>query len=161
MKHRKSRKKKKKVNKVDTKSQTWSIDVLLAATLFVGGVVIFFYVLSFSGDSKAVQELSDESESIPESVIAQDERSVSSTTFVIGNKVDEERLISVSGKSYEDIKSQIGVFSDFCIHFEDDDGNLINIGDDPLNPRYSIGDPKLNFTIIDKDGQQLVVQCGT
>ncbi|MBS1266592.1 MAG: hypothetical protein MAG795_00559 [Candidatus Woesearchaeota archaeon] len=152
---------KEKVKKVNSKSQTWSIDVLLAATLFVAGIVIFFYVLSYSGDSDTVKELESESESIPEKVIAVDEKSATTTSFVIGNKVDEDKLNSITNKTYEQVKSEIGIFSDFCIHFEDENGNLINIGNDSANPRYSIGDPKLNFTIIDENGQQIVIPCGT
>ncbi|MBI2142495.1 hypothetical protein HYU15_03345, partial [Candidatus Woesearchaeota archaeon] len=47
--------------------------------------------------------------------------------FVEGNKVDARKLEELSRLSYEDLKRQLGISNDFCIHFEDEKGNIILI----------------------------------
>lgn len=161
-KHTKKRKNKKKdVSNITSKSQTWSIDVLVATGVFIVGVMIFFYIISYSGESGSVDTLTYESEIISESIIVEEESLATANSFVIGNKVDTQRLLAFSAKPYEDIKSQLGIASEFCIHFEDENGNLIDLDEDPVSTRYSIGDSKLNFTIRDKNGQEVNIPCGT
>ena len=158
---KKHKKKRKGVKVIPSKSQTWSVDIMLAVMIFIAGVIIFFYIVSYSGDKDVVDKLTAESEIIPERIISSDEDTANGSTFVIGNKVDNERLELVSSAPYDVLKDEMGIVSDFCIHFEDENGNLVNIGDDPLNPVYSIGNPSINFTIVDEGGNEVVVPCGS
>lgn len=152
---------KKGVSKVPSKSQTWSLDVLIAVSVFIAGIIIFFYLITFSGEKGVKDELASESELIPENLISASENDAKSTTIVIGNKVDPDRLKYLLTKPYNQLKSELGVRSDFCIHFEDENGNIIDLDDDPDRTQYSIGHPKLNLTFINETGQQIVIPCGS
>jgi hypothetical protein len=151
---------KKEVCKVPSKSQTFSIDLLIAASLFVIGAMVFFYVVGNTELESSTDDLARESERIPENLITSDPNSASETAIVIGNSVDSVRLNRTLNKSYDKLKDQLGVKGDFCIHFEDSEGNLIDLDPDPNRERYSIGNPKLTFVVIDENGVEQVVKCG-
>lgn len=165
-KKRKTNKKKSKtkgkneVSKVASKSQTWSLDVLIAVSVFVVGIIIFFYIITYTGDGSLAEDLATESEIIPEKLISPDEANAEDIVIIIGNKVDDDRLKTFISKDYDSIKSQLGVRSDFCIHFEDEDGNIVDLNDHPNITQYSFGDPRLNITFVNETGEQVVIPCG-
>lgn len=43
------------------------------------------------------------------------------------NQVDEKSIEKIMEEDYEKLKDNLGLESDFCIHFEDNDGNVIKI----------------------------------
>ena len=137
------------------------MDVLIAASVFIVGIIIFFYIITYSGDKGITDQLTTESELIPESLISASEDDAQATTIVIGNKVDEERLHILITKPYHQLKSELGIRSDFCIHFEDEKGNIIDLDDDPDRTQYSIGPPKLNLTFVNETGGQIIIPCGS
>lgn len=147
--------------RVALKAQTWSLDVLVAASVFIVGIIIFFYIVSYSGDKGIIEQLSAESELIPEALISPDVASARGITIIIGNKVDTQRLKAFINKSYDQIKNELGVRSEFCIHFEDEDGNILDLDDNPDATKYSIGNPKLNLTFVNETGDEVVMPCGT
>ena len=51
----------------------------------------------------------------------------SSLKIIDSNQVDVKKVDEVSKKDYAALKREFGVESDFCIHFEDDDGNIVRI----------------------------------
>lgn len=153
-------KRKNEVSKVASKSQTWSLDVLIAVSIFVVGIIIFFYIINFTGDGSLAEDLASESELIPEKLISPDESSAGDIVIIIGNKVDDDRLRTFISKDYESIKSQLGVRSDFCIHFEDEEGNIVDLNDDPNITQYSFGNPRLNITFVNETGEKVVIPCG-
>lgn len=147
--------------KVGSKSQTWSLDVLVAASVFIVGIIIFFYIVSYSGDKDITEQLAKEAEIIPEILISPDESSAVDITIVIGNKVDNQRLENIMAKDYQELKNSLGVRSDFCIHFEDNEGNIIDLDPHPDNTQFSIGNPKLNLTFVNESGGEMIVPCGS
>ena len=68
---------------------------------------------------------------------------LSDAEFIEGNKIDADKLDDFADLSYEEIRGIVGVKNDFCIHFEDLDGNLIMV-----QGKYGIGSSrkKLNGT---------------
>ena len=147
--------------RVTSKSQTWSLDVLIAASVFIVGIIIFFYIITTSGDKGVTDILAAESELIPEHLISADENDADDITLVIGNKVDSERLKVLISMDYNQLKSKLGIKSDFCIHFEDEDGNIIDLDDRPDRIQYSIGHPKLNLTLVNETEEKVVIPCGS
>jgi len=107
-----------------TKAQTISADALVAVALFTV-VIIFFFAISTSDSGERIsQDLRAESTKL---ISALSGSRNTSSAFVIGSKINIERLESVSRLSYPELKSLLGIRADFCIHFEDRAGNVINI----------------------------------
>lgn len=52
-----------------------------------------------------------------------------STEFSIapGNIINEERLKKISGMTYDNLKDNLDVENEFCVYFEDEDGNLVEV----------------------------------
>jgi hypothetical protein len=63
-------------------------------------------------------------------------------------------------KEYSVLKSEVGIVSDFCIHFEDDDGKVVDLDDSPCWVQYSIGDFRLNLTLTDLNNVESSIPCG-
>ena len=55
------------------------------------------------------------------------------------NEIDTEKLVMLEKMDYNEVKGMLGVKNDFCIYFEDEDGNLAKIAN--INP--GIGSAKV------------------
>ncbi len=58
-----------------------------------------------------------------------DSREEDGVAFIVKDTVDPQLLEYFATLDYETIKGHLGIQSDFAIHFEDDDGMAIPIGD--------------------------------
>ena len=139
------------------RGQTLSFDVLIAVSVFIVAVIFMVYLFLRPDRPVTLEALAQEGEVISGQLVSSSESS--ETAVVIRNRLDKERLQSLAGLSYDELKGLLGVEGDFCIHFEDEQGNLIDI-DDSAVTRYSIGSPKLNFTVLDA-GTESVLACGS
>jgi len=137
--------------KISKRAQTWSTDTLVAAAIFVLALIIFFYVISLSTEKNIVEELKLEGVKIPLKFVSSSEGNNDTLVFIIGNKVDKEKLQQIASMSYYDLKRKLGIKNDFCIYFEDENGNLINISDIVGIPVAGIGSPNVTISGI---------QCG-
>jgi len=63
------------------------------------------------------------------------------TAFIIGDRVDKERLKMFAQKDYEEIKEQLGLKSDFSIYFTDGSEKIIPL-DVGSEKKYCIGDKR-------------------
>lgn len=143
------------------KTQTLSFDVLVAVVVFLAAVALMLYMLSSGGGSReSLETMVGEGETISSQLISPSEQPGSSTAVVVRNQLDRERLAGLAALPYGELKSLLGVEGDFCIHFEDSQGNLFDIDSDPAVTKYSIGSPDLNFTIIE-DGVECSIRCGS
>lgn len=101
------------------KAQTVSTDALIGIALFLMVLILFFAVSGDTTSEKKVKELESESSKLASAV--------SGSSFVVGTKIVTERLEYLSTLSYSELKNYLGISADFCIHFEDEGGNVINI----------------------------------
>ncbi len=53
-----------------------------------------------------------------------------SLSLLSRGEIDEERLHTLSQKSYAEVKEEIGISRDFCIYFEDLEGGLIPLDEE-------------------------------
>jgi hypothetical protein len=120
------------------KAQTWSTDALVGVALFIIAAILVYYLLGPVKDREQQKNIEDDSKKIPNS-LGSDQNFTS--TFIYNSKVDEAKLIGVSNLSYESLKNNLGVSSDFCIYFEDENGNLVPIGD-----KQGLGSPVANIS---------------
>ncbi len=154
------KKSKKEMKKVNSKSQTWSIDILIAVSIFIVALIVLFYFLNTPSDQE-YSNLQKESDSLPGSIISSESSSATDITFVVGNEVDRERLKNFTSKNYTQIKNELGLSGEFCIHFEDEEGRLVDINESPEGVQYTIGSPELVLTVEDETGNVRHITCGS
>lgn len=109
------------------KAQTWSLDVMVATGMFVIVIISFFYIISLTSATSKTDELLREGEDIQDILISSKQEE--SLNIVVGRIIDENKLNDLAEEDYENLKKQLGVRGDFCIHFEDDEGNIIYINE--------------------------------
>ena len=108
--------------KMGKKSQSWSIDFVLAIFIFVSALIIFYSILNSGSNEKA--ELLQKDAYL---VIRETSNENLPLTIVEKDTVNETKLDALVQKDYNEIRREIGVQNDFCIHFEDENGNVIPI----------------------------------
>ena len=128
------------------KGQAWSIDIIIAVVLFVAAFMFFYVTISGAPTSETTAILIEDGEQLATMLTSDTELSV-----VKENKLSDSKVIKVSDISYEEIRRIAGLKSDFCIHFEDESGNIINV-----TGVQSIGNSEVNITF--KTG--VVTSCG-
>jgi hypothetical protein len=154
------KKHKKGVSKVDDKSQTFSMDILIALGIFIAGIVVFLYLIGGNSEKDIGNKLVSESEILPQRLIAADDISKTNTTIIIGNRVDTLLLNKSISKNYTAMKNDLDMVSDFCIHFEDDNGNLVDLDEDSCWVQYSMGNSRFALNIVNAMGAESTVACG-
>ena len=119
------------------KAQIWSMDVIIAITLFTLIFIGLFLTIGIVSKGSKSAELVNENELISEALLA-DTKNIS---IISENKLNKEAVLNFSQRDYEEIKSELGITSDFCIFFEEADGDITDI-----DGVYTIGDPSVNIT---------------
>ncbi|NOZ80928.1 MAG: hypothetical protein GXP63_04605 [DPANN group archaeon] len=125
---------------MEKKAQTYLSDLLFAIGIFLLTFIIFFNFLSVS-ESKRTGRLEAESVLIPTRLVMTGDNDT--LAIIVDNVVDTTKLKELSNRGYTSIKNAIGVTNDFCIIFEDKDGNLINLTQVIGSPNYGIGSPRM------------------
>ncbi|MBI2580734.1 hypothetical protein HYV85_02900 [Candidatus Woesearchaeota archaeon] len=121
------------------KAQTWSTDAIVGVVLFFIAVVLLFYLTGPVAENRQTAKLQAEADKLP-SIVGAGKNLTG--TFIDGAKVDAGKLASASNVSYENLKSLLGVESEFCIYFEDEKGNIVPVQED----RAGIGSPLVNIS---------------
>lgn len=101
---------------------------MVAVGIFIVVVITFFYIIDQISKTNKLLELTTEGETISDVLISSEPEENLST--VVENVVLEEKLEELANKNYDDLKKELGIKGDFCIHFEDDEGNIIYIDDE-------------------------------
>ena len=95
-------------------SQAWSIDIIIAILLFVGVIFAFYWIVSGGTESKE-EELKKDATIVLENLNITEDIS----------QIDELRE-----EDYQDLKRKLRVENEFCVYFEDEEGNLVYIDPD-------------------------------
>lgn len=106
------------------KSQMWSLDSIIATVVFISALSAFIIIISTDFGTIKADDLKSEADLIPRMLVTVEENEVS---LIESGKISHNKLKRIMGYEYDDLKSKLGVRSDFCIYFEDMEGNLINI----------------------------------
>ncbi|MBI2133717.1 hypothetical protein HYU11_03480 [Candidatus Woesearchaeota archaeon] len=106
------------------KAQTWSTDAVIAVVIFMLASLSFFYITGKSTETKKLDALAAEAARIPDLF---SQSSNNTLGFIENNRINKEKLDNLTAIDYQQIKSQLGLINDFCIHFEDENGNVIFI----------------------------------
>ena len=122
---------------INSKAQSWSIDVVMGAVIFMVAFLIIYSLINSSQSSK-VNELKEEA-SI---VIKQIDADGSVIKMIDNNEVNQSRLNQLKTLSYDELKRELKINGDFCIYLEDDKGNLVLLN----NSYKGIGAPTISLS---------------
>ena len=114
------------------KGQAWSIDAIVGVFLFV---IIVMSVIAFTiskAHSQEMTKLQEDGSKLFSSLSG-------NLNIIKERKIDPDALADLSGKSYEELKDEFNIRSDFCIYFVDDQGNLVFL--DELGSKVGLGSP--------------------
>ncbi len=104
--------------------QTWSLDLILAAGIFIL-VLIAFYAIFSNDKGVSSRELEGSADEI---MIKLDANSGNpQSAIVFDGKINEEKLVELSQEDYQELKRIMGVSKDFCIYIEDENGRIVPI----------------------------------
>jgi hypothetical protein len=109
---------------VKEKSQIFSLDVMVAVGLFMLAAIMLYYFIGSDKESELNDLVYDEGTQIPELLAAPQNQSLS---FVHGGEVDPERLDTFVRMNYNQTREALGIVSDFCFYFEDEQGHVVNL----------------------------------
>jgi len=133
------------------KAQAWSSDLLIAGAIFLVGIIIFLYVISGVSTTKSIDALLKDANIISDFVVS---TVADPCSFVDDNVLKAPMLAQCAAFTYSQLKTRMRADADFCIHFEDDEGNLINISAITGREGIGIGDSRLGFVL--RDGATVV-----
>lgn len=120
------------------KGQTFSTDAVIAVVIFILAAMVLFYLTGPAAKNRRSEKLEADAQKLPGILSAGQNMTI---FFVHGTKVDEKKLGETAKLSYDNLKTLIGVESDFCIYFEDDKGNIV-----PTGNKVGIGSPLVNLS---------------
>lgn len=120
------------------KGQTFSTDAIVAVAMFVIAVIMLYYLSGPATTSKQAEKLQSEAGKLPATLSSQQNLS---SVFIQGSRIDEQKLREAINLSYDNLKSLLGVESDFCIYLEDENGNIV-----PMEGKVGIGSPLASFS---------------
>ncbi|MBI2140822.1 hypothetical protein HYU16_00195 [Candidatus Woesearchaeota archaeon] len=114
-----------------------SIDDRTAVFAFLVFLVVVFFIFDAIADQQARSKGGTAAKALTKDVAERDilskliidSKEQDGTGFIVRNDVDPELLEHFASKKYEQMKAELGIDSDFVIHFEDMNGNIIPIGD--------------------------------
>ena len=123
---------------MNTKSQSWSMDMIFGVVIFLTLAIVFLGFMLTSGSDFNLRSEAD-------NIFARldSDSGFEELTVLEGNSISLIRLEILAQEDYTELKSLLGVNSDFCIVLVDSDGGIINISSE----RTSIGNPDHRISI--------------
>jgi len=118
------------------RGQSWSFDIALAVVIFILTTITFF-AFSNSDNTRKLGAVQSEAHYILEHAKAEN----SPLQIVDNQEVDEMKLQQFASTNYEELKKEAGVTNDFCIYFEDEEGNVV-----PIEGSNGIGSSSINVS---------------
>ena len=106
------------------------------------GSVATFEAAEFKAAEKA--DLEQEAKILLDTVTAEG----TAISLVESNELSEEKVNSLSNMDYDEFKHTLGLKSDFCVYFEDANGNLIRV--DSVEPGIGSGKIKIRLSFAYK-----------
>ncbi len=116
------------------KSQSWSLDIVLAVVVFMVAFFIFYAYINPSKESNT-GELSREAGVIIKQVASED----SLMKVIDNNEINDTKLGRLKNYNYIELKKIFRTEGDFCLYIEDEKGHLVLIN----NSYKGIGSPNI------------------
>ena len=123
--------------KINSKAQSWSIDIIIGIIVFIAAFFIFYELLNQNPNTRA-DSLKEDASIIIKQITTKD----GAVRIVDGNEINVSRLNDLKNLSYDELKRRLRIEGDFCIYFEDKNGNLVLIN----NSYRGIGSASINLS---------------
>ena len=123
--------------RINTKAQSWSVDIMLAAVIFMSSFFIFYALFSENSNTK-VSNLRDDASTVIKQVSTAD----NSLRIINSNEVNVSKIQELKNLSYDELKRRLRIEGDFCIYFEDEKGNIVLIN----NSYKGVGTQNINIS---------------
>lgn len=113
--------------------------LMILAAVVITAAAILYLTAGKQADSGKVPYpgLDKSSEIILKTLVAPQQGSPGRMAVVIGDQVDSSKLQQLASTPYDELKSEIGVKSDFAIYFINGNDTIVQIGSKPC-----IGSPR-------------------
>ena len=118
------------------KSQSWSVDVVIACIIFIGAFFAFYALLNKSTTPNLADLRDDASILIRE--IASPEAPL---RVVDNNELNITKINDMKNLTYDELKRRLRINSDFCIFLENENGELILLN----NSYRGVGAPTISL----------------
>ena len=119
----------------NSRAQTISTDAVIAVVLFTMAI-IFFFALSYN-PKDPVERLEGESTKLSGEIACEQAKG----SLLHGQDVNETVMENLARMSCDELKRCLGLSSNLCIYFQDEDNNLIKIANVNSKEVYGIGCP--------------------
>jgi hypothetical protein len=106
------------------RGQSISLDAIIGVALFTVALIFFFSLSSDNIDKQKVESLETQSNKLVTGVAG---KFNTSGSLVDGSKVNEARMKDIYNLTPDELKRYFGVSAEFCLFFEDQEGNVLNI----------------------------------
>jgi hypothetical protein len=129
----------KRGNETMERAQVWSIDVLLAVVIFIAIIIIFYTTINYQKTPGL-----DTIKTDPEKIRVELERNPE-LAFLKESEISYDKLQNFTNEvatNYSGVKQKLGIQGDFCIFYEDENGNIIRLKDNKTgvgNPGVIVG----------------------
>jgi hypothetical protein len=120
------------------RGQSWSFDIALAVVIFILTTITFF-AFSNSDNARKLGAVQSEAHYLLEHAKAEN----SALQIIDGQEVDVVKLQQLALADYEQLKEESGISNDFCIYFEDEEGNVV-----PIDGHNGIGSSSINVSDV-------------
>ena len=99
--------------------------------------------------------LKSEAQIIPQMLLASNQ--TSDFSVAQDNRIELERVKQIQDQDYDELRSLFGIKGEFCVYFEDNEGNLVNISEltGASNGNVGIGSSKV-VLYEDADGNKIL-----
>jgi hypothetical protein len=121
------------------RAQIWSIDVLLAVVIFIS-IIMIFYVTLGANDNLSIKDLEIEASTLRVQLESNPALKIIEQDNINNTKLEE--FTEQASTNYVETKEALGIKGDFCIYFEDEQGNLVLLADN----RTGLGKGDVNIT---------------
>jgi hypothetical protein len=133
-----------------SQGQVWSLDAIVAIGVVVVAIIGLIIFSSGLIGQRGTQQLVAENTALTQGTASPSQSNLS----ILQQQLDETRVQALSRMSYEDAKRELGLTTDFCIHFADQSGNII-----PVGGVWFLGDPDLTVTVPGNGGVSYTFTC--
>lgn len=117
------------------------MDIALAVIIFIVTFFIIYGIIT-NKTTDDISSLRQEAERVSKEATSQS----SSLSIVNGKALNETKMQNLLEQNYSDIKKKIRIENEFCIYFEDEEGNLINFTDVLGDSASGIGSQEINIS---------------
>ena len=122
---------------INSKAQSWSIDIALGVIIFIAAFFIFYSILS-SGPNSTAGNLKEEASTIIKQLVS----GGSPPRIVDNNEINVSKINELKNLSYSKLKNRLRIEGDFCIYLEDNKGYIVLIN----NSYKGVRAPNINLS---------------